>query len=40
MIGERYAPLAARQMLAEGKRTSPWRIGAPRDRWHSAQLCP
>ena len=28
MIGERYAPLGARQMLAEGKRTSPWRIAA------------
>jgi glycosyltransferase involved in cell wall biosynthesis len=26
MIGERYAPLGARQMLNEGKRTSPLRI--------------
>lgn len=26
MIGERYAPLGARQMLNDGKRTSPWRI--------------
>ncbi|MFN0279684.1 MAG: glycosyltransferase family 2 protein [Pyrinomonadaceae bacterium] len=26
MIGTRYAPLAARQMLADGKRTSPLRI--------------
>lgn len=26
MIGERYAPLAARQMLLDGKRTSPLRI--------------
>jgi glycosyltransferase involved in cell wall biosynthesis len=28
MIGERYAPLSARQMFVEGKRTSPWRIAA------------
>jgi len=26
MIGERYAPLAAQQMLEEGRRTSPLRI--------------
>ncbi|HMQ04564.1 MAG TPA: glycosyltransferase family 2 protein [Pyrinomonadaceae bacterium] len=26
MIGERYAPLAARQMFAEGKRTSFWPV--------------
>jgi len=26
MIGERYAPLSARQMFAEGKRTSPLKI--------------
>lgn len=28
MIGERYAPLAAEQMLAEGRRTSPLSIAA------------
>ncbi|HYE65894.1 MAG TPA: glycosyltransferase family 2 protein [Pyrinomonadaceae bacterium] len=28
MIGERYAPLAARQMFEQGRRTSPWRIAA------------
>ena len=26
MIGERYAPLAARKMFEQGRRTSPWRI--------------
>jgi glycosyltransferase involved in cell wall biosynthesis len=26
MIGERYAPLAARKMFEAGRRTSPWRI--------------
>jgi glycosyltransferase involved in cell wall biosynthesis len=26
MIGERYAPLAARQMFESGKRTSPWKV--------------
>ena len=26
MIGERYAPLAARQMFEEGRRTSPLKI--------------
>jgi hypothetical protein len=28
MIGERYAPLAARQMFEAGRRTSPLRIAA------------
>ena len=28
MIGERYAPLAAEQMRAEGKHTSGWRVAA------------
>jgi glycosyltransferase involved in cell wall biosynthesis len=27
MIGERYAPLAARQMFEKGRRTSPMRVG-------------
>src|SRR6185503_8821729 len=26
MIGERYAPLAARKMFEAGRRTSPWQI--------------
>jgi (heptosyl)LPS beta-1,4-glucosyltransferase len=26
MIGERYAPLAARKLFAQGRRTSPWKI--------------
>jgi glycosyltransferase involved in cell wall biosynthesis len=26
MIGERYAPLAARKMFEQGRRTSPWKI--------------
>lgn len=26
MIGERYAPLSAAQMLADGRQTSPWRV--------------
>jgi glycosyltransferase involved in cell wall biosynthesis len=26
MIGERYAPLAARQMLADGRRTTPFKV--------------
>ena len=26
MIGERYAPLAARKMFAQQRRTSPWQI--------------
>jgi glycosyltransferase involved in cell wall biosynthesis len=28
MIGERYAPLAARQLFEQGRRTNPWRIAA------------
>jgi glycosyltransferase involved in cell wall biosynthesis len=28
MIGERYAPLSARQMYEAGRRTSPWRVAS------------